>query len=99
MKWFQFPVILLLLLGFPLFQYLQFFDSNWLVCGNPVVIKSEYSDPFEEEFKFMSGGIDSKPLSPFYDQVKFFLQLKNPLSILFSFFQGTSPFWRPPPRL
>jgi hypothetical protein len=23
--------------------------------------------------------------------------LKNSLSVLLSFFQGTSPFWRPPP--
>jgi hypothetical protein len=99
MKWFYLPLILFLLLGFPFFQCDQLFVSNRLVCEDSFVIKSEYSDPIEEEFKFMSGGIDSKPLSSFLNQVKFFLQLKNPLSVLFSFFQGTSSFWRPAPRL
>ena len=99
MKWFYPILILFLLLGFPLFQYGQFLDSNWLVCENPGVMKSECSDSSEEELKFVSGEFDLKPQPSSYDLVSFFFQLKNPLSVLFFFFQGTSPFWRPPPVL
>ncbi len=94
MKLVQFLLILFLLPGLPLFQIDQAVDIEWLVCENSLVIKSEMNGPFiEHDLCF-----NSKPLTSFLNQVKIHLQLKNPLSILLSYFQGTSPFWRPPPR-
>jgi len=93
MKCIEFLLILFLLLGIPLFQMDQAVDIDWLVCENALVIKSEMNDPsIVQNFWF-----DLKPLSYFFNQVKFFFQLKNPLSVLLSYLQGTSPFWRPPP--
>ena len=97
MKWFQSLLILFLLPGLPLFQMDQTVDIEWLVCENSFITKSEVNDPLEEEFKLTNLWFDSKPPSSFFNQVKFFFQLKNPLSALISYFQGTSPFWRPPP--
>jgi hypothetical protein len=99
MKWFQLPLILFLLLGSSPFQYDQFFDSSRLVFENPVVTKIGYDDPVEDEFKFMGGGLDSTPMLSLLNQIGFIFQLKNPLSVFISFFQGTSPFWRAPPSL
>jgi hypothetical protein len=57
------------------------------------VIKSETDgSSIDQNFCF-----HSKPPSSFFNQIRFFLQLKNPLSAQLSYFQGTSPFWRPPP--
>jgi hypothetical protein len=39
----------------------------------------------------------SEANDPAFNQAKIFFQLKNPLSILLSSSQGTSPFWRSPP--
>jgi hypothetical protein len=93
MKCIQFLLILFLVPGIPLFQMDQAVDIDWLVCENTLVIKSEMNDPsIDQNFWF-----DLKPLSYFFNEVKFFFQLKNPLSVLLSYLQGTSPFWRPPP--
>ena len=93
MKWIQFLLILFLLPGLPLFQVDQAIDIEWLVCENSFITKSEVDDPsFSQNLWF-----DSKPSSSFFNQVKIFSKLKNPLSVLPSYFQGTSPFWRPPP--
>jgi hypothetical protein len=93
MKRIQFLLILFLLPGLPLFQIDQAVDIAWLVCENSLIMKSETSDPaFNQNLWF-----NLKPPSSFFNQVKIFFQLKNPLSILLSYSQGTSPFWRPPP--
>jgi hypothetical protein len=94
MKGIQFLLILFLLPGLPLFQIDQAVDIEWLVCENSLVIKSEMNDPNVDHNLWF----DSKPSSSFLNQVKIFFQLKNPLSVLLSYFQGTSPFSRPPPR-
>ena len=93
MKGIQFLLILFLLPGLPLFQIDQAVDIDWLICENSLVIKSEMKDPNVDHNLWF----DSKPSSSFLNQVKIFFQLKNPLSVLLSYFQGTSPFWRPPP--
>jgi hypothetical protein len=93
MKGIQFLLILFLLPGLPLFQIDQAMDIEWLVCENSLVIKSEINGPvIDHHLSF-----NSKPPISFFNQVKIFFQLKNPLSVLLSYFQGTSPFWRPPP--
>ena len=94
MKWIQFLVILFLLPGLPLFQMDQAIDIEWLICENSLITISEINDPsIDQNLQF-----DLKPPSSFFNQVKIFFQLKNPLSVLLSYFQGTSPFCRPPPR-
>jgi hypothetical protein len=95
MKGIQFLLILFLLPGLPLSQIDQVIDFDWLVCENSLVIKSEMNDPNIDHNLW----IDSKPSSSFLNQVKLFFLLKNPLSVLLSYFQGTSPFCRPPPSL
>jgi hypothetical protein len=97
MREIQFLLILFLLLGLPLFQIDQAIDIDWVVCEDSIVIKTEWSDTCEKEFRFTSFWFDLRPLSPFYNPLKSFFQLKNPLSILLSYFKGISPFWRPPP--
>ncbi len=97
MKWFQLLSIAFLLLSFPLFQIDQAIDIDWLICENSLIIKSEWNNPCEKEFRITSLWFDLKSPSSFFNQVKFFFQLKNPLSVLLSYFRGTSPFWRPPP--
>jgi hypothetical protein len=93
MKWIQFLVILFLLPGLPLFQMDQAIDIEWLICENSLITISEINDPsIDQNLQF-----DLKPPSSFFNQVKIFFQLKNPLSVLLSYFQGTSPFCRPPP--
>ncbi len=93
MKWIQFLLILFLLPGLPLFQMDQAVDIEWLVCESSLITKSEMNDlSIDQNLWF-----DLKPSSYFFNQVKIFFQLKNPLSALPSYFQGSSPFWRPPP--
>lgn len=94
MKWIQFLLTLLLLPGLPLFQIDQAIDIEWLVCENSLVIKSEMDGPSVNQNMYSN----PKPPSVFLNQLKIFFQSKNPLSVLLSYFQGTSPFWRPPPR-
>jgi len=93
MKWFQFLLIFLLLLGFPLSQIDQAIDIDWLVCDNFLITKSRINYPSIDQNLWF----DLKPSSSFFNQVKSFFQMKNPLSILLSYFLETSPFWRPPP--
>ncbi len=93
MKWIQFLLILFLFPAFPLFQMDQTVDIEWLVWENSLITKSEMKDPSMDQNLWM----DSKPPLISFNQVKSFLQLKNPLSALPSYFQGSSPFWRPPP--
>ncbi|OGP88623.1 MAG: hypothetical protein A2157_04670 [Deltaproteobacteria bacterium RBG_16_47_11] len=93
MKWIQFPLILFLLIGFPLFQCDQTIALEWLICDNSLDIKSDNNSPLDEPL-----GPHSKKVVPtFFVPIQFIAQLKNPLSVLHGFFQGTSPFWRPPP--
>ena len=93
MKWIQFLLTLFLLPSLPLFQVDQAVDIEWLVCENSFITKSEVDDPSIDQNLWF----DSKPPSSFLNQVKSFFQLKNPLSALPSYFQGSSPFRRPPP--
>jgi hypothetical protein len=94
MKWFQFTFILFFLLGLPLLQCDQLFDSQWLVCENSLTAESEYSDPGADKCLWF----DAKSMSSFSTQVGLIFQLQNLLSIFYSHLQGTSPFQRPPPR-
>jgi hypothetical protein len=93
MKGIQFLLILFLLPGLPLFQIDQAVDIEWLVCENSLVIKSEMNDPNIDHNLWF----DLRPPTSIFNQVKFLFQSKNPLSVLLSYFQGTSPFCRPPP--
>jgi hypothetical protein len=93
MKWIQFLLILFLLPGLSLFQMDQAIDIDRSVSENSLVIKSEMNDPSIDQNVWF----DLKPPPYFFNQVKFFFQLKSPLSILLSRFRGASPFWRPPP--
>jgi hypothetical protein len=93
MKWIPSILILLLLPGLPLFQMDQAIDIDWLICENSLIAKSEINNPFIDQ----KLRLDIKPPSSLFNQVNFFFQLKIPLSILLSYFQGTSPCWRPPP--
>jgi hypothetical protein len=93
MNWIQFLLILFLLPGLPLFQVDQAVDIDWLVSENSLISKLEVNDPSIDQ----NLRLDLKSPSSFFNQVKSFIQLKNPLSALPSYFQGTSPFWRPPP--
>jgi hypothetical protein len=89
----QFLLILFLIPGLPLFQIDQAVDIAWLVCENSVVVKLEIGGPLADQ----NLSFNLEPPSCTFDQGKSFFQLKNPLSVLLSYFQGPSPFWRPPP--
>jgi hypothetical protein len=93
MKWIQFLLILFLLPGLPLFQMDQAIDIDRSVGENSFVTKPEMNDPSVDQNLWF----DLKPSSYFFNRVKSFFQLKSPLSILLSHFQGMSPFWRAPP--
>jgi hypothetical protein len=93
MKWIQSLLILILLLGFPLFQLDQIVDIEWLVCENSLAIKSEQGYPCTSKCLWH----DFEPIPSLFNRIDFVFQLKNPLSVLYSTFQRTTPFWRPPP--
>jgi hypothetical protein len=93
MKWAQPSIIVLLLFGFPFFQCDQTIDWDWLICDNFLVIKLDSDSSLNEAF----GSDSTKTVPAFSIPIQFISQLKNPLSVLYGFFQGTSPFWRPPP--
>jgi hypothetical protein len=93
MKRIQFLLILFLLAGLPLFQIDQAVDIAWLVSENSLFVKLEIEGPFVGQNLWFNSEL---PPSMF-NQVKSFFQLKNPLSVLLSYFEGPSPFWRPPP--
>ena len=93
MKGIQFLLILFLVPGLPLFQIDQAVDIAWLIWENSLVVKLEMRGPLaDQDLSF-----DVEPPSCVFNHVKSFFQLKNPLSVLHSYFQGPSPFWRPPP--
>ncbi len=93
MKGIQFLLILLLALGLPLFQIDQAIDIAWLVCEDSLFVKLEIEGPLaDRDLSF-----NLEPSSCILNRFKSFFQLKNPLSVLLSYFQGPSPFWRPPP--
>ena len=91
-KWTQFQLILLFVIGLPLLQLDQLIDYEWLVCENSVVTSFQHGNPLSDE-QFAP---DSKIVSSFFPN-SFLSQLKNPLSVLSHSFQRASPFWRPPP--
>jgi hypothetical protein len=92
MKWILFPIFLFLLLSFPLFQCDQPIELECLPCDNSLMINSG-SAPLDETL-----GPDSKKTVPsLFSLIRFISQVKNPLSVFNIFFQGTSPFRRPPP--
>jgi hypothetical protein len=93
MRGVQFLLILFLLPGLPLFQIDQAVDIEWLVCENSLIIKSETNGPSIDQNLWF----DLKPPTSIFNQFKFFFQLKNSLSILLSYLQGPSLFYRPPP--
>jgi len=89
----QFLLILFLVPGFPLIQMDQAVDNAWLVCEDSVFVKLEIEGALADQNLWFN----LEPPSCTFSQVKSFFQLKNPLSVLFSYLQGPSPFWRPPP--
>jgi hypothetical protein len=92
MKWILFPFFLFLFVGFPLFQSDQPIEWECLVCDNSL-IKSASDSSLDETL-----GPDSKKTVPsLLSLIRFISQVRNPLSVLNSFSQGASPFWRPPP--
>jgi len=93
MNWIWFLLIPFLLLGFPLYQIDQAVDIEWLVCEDSLFPKFKVNQPSID----LNLWFDSTPRSFSINQSKAFFQLKDPLSFLLSYFEGTSPFWRPPP--
>jgi len=89
----QFLLILFLVPGLPLFQMDQAVDIAWLVCEDSFFVKFEIESPLADQNLWFN--LESP--SSIFNQVKSFFQLKNPLSVLLSYLQGPSPFWRPPP--
>jgi hypothetical protein len=71
----------------------QAIGLDWVICEDGIVAKSEKDNPTIDPTLWF----DLKPSSYFFNRAKFFYQLKSPLSIWLSYFQGESPFWRPPP--
>ncbi|HSB05417.1 MAG TPA: hypothetical protein VLK23_09490 [Thermodesulfobacteriota bacterium] len=94
MKWIQFPFFLFLVAGVSLFQCDQTIDWEWLICDNSLIIKSDGDLSLDGALEPDS----KKTVLSFSPNIQFISQLKNPLSVLHRFFQGTSPFWRPPPN-
>ncbi len=88
-------LILILLLGVPLFQTDQLIDIEWLVCENCVSIKT--GDENTQATHLVSYYFEPEP--PLFNQIGVIFHLKNPLSVLFSSFQRATPFWRPPPGI
>ena len=89
----QFLLILFLVPGLPLFQMDQALDNTWSVCEYSLFVKLEIEGPVADQ----DFSLNLDPPARTFNQVKSFLQLKNPLSVLLSYLQGPSPFWRPPP--
>ena len=93
MKWTQLLLIIVLLLGFPLLQTDQVIGIEWLVCERSLAIKSEQGSPCT--IKSLWRGFES--ISSLFNRISRVFQLKNPLYVLFSSFQRTTLFQRPPP--
>jgi hypothetical protein len=92
MKWIRFLFFLFFLVGFHLFQSDQPIEWAWLACDNSLIIKSGSDSPLDKTLESDS----KKTVSSLFVLIRFISQVKNPLSVS-RFFQGTSPFWRPPP--
>jgi len=93
MKWTQSLLILVLLLGFPLFQADQITDIEWVICEKCFAVKSEDGDTHATNCLWY----DSEPEPSLFNRIGLVFQLKNPLSVLYSSFQKATPFWKPPP--
>ena len=94
MKWVQFLLILFLSPDLLLlFQTDQVIGIDWLIFEDAVVTKSEKDDSSID----LDLWFDLKRLSHSSSRVKPFFQLASRLPTWLSHFQGTSPFWRPPP--
>jgi len=93
MKWIKIPLLLIVLLGFPLFQLDQAFDGDWLVWEDPLVLKSGHNILAPT----CIWGDPVKTVSAFASPMRLISQLRNPLSVLHDSFRRTSPFWKPPP--
>lgn len=93
MKGIQSLLILFLLPGLPLFQIDQAVEITCLACENSLFVKLEIEGPLADQDLWFT----LEPPTSIFNQLKSFFQLKNPLSVLVSYFQGPSPFWRPPP--
>ncbi len=93
MKWIPFVLILSLCPNLPLFQMSQAVGVNWLICEDAAFTKSEKDDSsIDPDLWF-----DLKLSTYSSNRVKSFFQLKSYLPTWLSHFQGTSPFWKPPP--
>jgi hypothetical protein len=95
MKRIQFLLILFLLPGLPLFQIDQAVDIAWLSCEDSVFVKLGIKGPLVDQ----NLSFNLEPLSCTFNDDKSLFQLKNPLSVLLSYYQGPFPFWRPPPGI
>jgi hypothetical protein len=93
MNWIQFPILPFLLVVVPVFQYDQTIDWAWLICDNSLIIKSDGDLSLDRAL----GPCSEKTDPTFRASIRFISLLKHPLSVSHGFFQGTSPFWRPPP--
>jgi hypothetical protein len=99
MKLLQFLLLLFLLLGFLIFQFNHPPKNDWYISEDSLDIKLKYISSWEEEVKLTNLWFDAQPLTSFSNQNKLFSQIKKPFTVILSYFQRTSPFWRPPPGL
>ncbi len=90
----RFFLIFLLAFGFSLYQIDQVADLDWLASDNS--LSEEINDQGLSENK--DSQFDEEPTASIRERFDTISQLKNPLSTLFPFFWGTSPFRRPPPE-
>ena len=96
MRCIHYLLILCLLLVIPLFQLDQVCDTNWFAYyENSFAIKTKYDDLCTKTYTFL--WCESTPTPSLSNRVRCVSQVKNPLSVLYSSFQKTTPFWRPPP--
>ena len=98
MRCMHYLLIFFLLLFIPLFQWDQVCDTNWLAYyENSFVVKTKYDDLCTRTYTFLWRG--STPAPSLANRVRCDFQIKNSLSVLYSSFQYTTPFWKPPPPL
>jgi hypothetical protein len=94
MNWIQFPLILLAFFGFPLLCRTQIPGSYWAIAENDIAARPASDIRTTDR----DGLLDLRRSGNLLNQDSRVLQLKNPLSVLFSFVKGSSIFWRPPPQ-
>ena len=95
MNWIQLPLILLTFFEFPLLWRTQIPGSYWAIAENDIAARPE-SDILPTD---RDGMLNLRRFGTLLNQDSRVLQLKNPLSVLFSFVKGSSIFWRPPPQV